>query len=55
MSKACSTYGERRGEYTVFVWIPEGKRQFGRHKGKCEEILKWMFKKSDGEAGIGFI
>jgi len=40
VSKACSKYGERRGAYTVFVWRPEGKRQFGRPKRRCEDNIK---------------
>jgi len=39
-SKACSKYGERRGACTVFVWGPEGKRQFGRPSRRCEDNIK---------------
>jgi len=40
VSKACSKYRERRGAYKVFVGRPEGKRQFGRPKRRCEDNIK---------------
>jgi hypothetical protein len=42
--------GERRAVYRVLVGRPEGKRQLGRHERRCRMILKWIFKKWNGEA-----
>ena len=48
MSGACSTYGERRGEYKILVGRPEGKRPLGR-PGMCgKAILKWILEEWDG-------
>ena len=40
VSKACSTYGKRKGAHTVFMVRPEGKRQFGRPQRKWEDNIK---------------
>jgi hypothetical protein len=32
--------GDRRGAYRVFVWRPDGKRQFGRYKTRWEDNIK---------------
>jgi len=40
MGGACSTYGERRGVYRVFVGKPEGKRPLGRPKRRGKDNLK---------------
>jgi len=40
MDGACSTYGERRGLYWVFVGKPEGKRLLGRPRLRCEYNIK---------------
>ena len=47
--------GERRGAYKVLVGKPEGKRPCGRPKPRREEILKWFYKKWNGEAWTGLI
>jgi hypothetical protein len=37
MVRACSTYvGERRGEYTVLMRKPEGRRQLGKRRSRWE-------------------
>jgi hypothetical protein len=40
MGRACSTYGERRGVYRVFVGKPEGKRPLGRPRRRWEDNMK---------------
>jgi hypothetical protein len=40
MGGACSTYGERRGVYRVFVGKPEGKRTLGRLGLRWEDNIK---------------
>jgi hypothetical protein len=47
-----STYGERRGSYRVLVGRPEVKRPIGRPR---RIIVKWVFKKWDGETWTGLI
>jgi len=37
---ACSTYGERRGVYRMFVGKPEGKRPLRRPKRRWENNIK---------------
>jgi len=37
---ACSPMGERRGEYRVLVWKPEGKRPLGRPRRRWEDNIK---------------
>jgi hypothetical protein len=32
--------GERKGVYRLLVGKPEGKRPFGRHSGRWEDIVK---------------
>ena len=40
MGWACSTYGERRGEYRVLVGKPEGTRPLGRPRHRWEDNIK---------------
>jgi hypothetical protein len=40
MSRACSTYAERRGVYRVLVGKPEGKRPLGRPRLRWEDNIK---------------
>ena len=40
MGGACSTNGERRGLYRVFVGKPEGKRPLGRPRRRWENNIK---------------
>jgi len=42
--------GERIVAYRVLVGKSEGKRPRGRPRPRWEVILKWIFKKWDGEA-----
>jgi hypothetical protein len=44
--------GESKGAYKVLVGKREGKRRLGRprHKWKDNLILRWIFRKWDGEA-----
>ena len=44
MGGACSTYGERRGAYRVFVWKAMGKRLLGTPRRRCEDNTKMDFK-----------
>jgi hypothetical protein len=46
--------GDRKGAYRVLVRKPEGKRPLG-NLGVEGIILKWMFKKYEGEIGTGLI
>jgi hypothetical protein len=32
--------GERRGVYRILVWKPEGRRQLGRPRRRCEDNIK---------------
>jgi hypothetical protein len=41
--------GDRRGAYSVLVGRPDEKRPLGRPRRRWEIILKWIFKKQDGE------
>jgi len=45
MGWACSTYGERRGIYSVLMEKPEGKRPLGRPRRKWEDNVKIDFQK----------
>jgi hypothetical protein len=47
--------GARRGACRVLVERPEGKHPFGRHRRRRRIILKWVFKKWDGEISTGLI
>jgi hypothetical protein len=40
MDGACSTYGERRGVYRVWVGKPDGKRTLVRHRRRWEDNIK---------------
>jgi len=40
MGGACSTYGEKRGVYTVLVWKTEGKRPLGIFRRRWEDSIK---------------
>jgi len=39
MGRACSTYGERKGSYRILVGEPEGKRPFGKFRGRWEDDI----------------
>jgi hypothetical protein len=39
MSGECSTYGDRRGVYRVFVRNPEGKKPLGRSRHRWEDNI----------------
>ena len=40
MGGACSTYGERRAAYGIFVERPEGRREFVRPRRRWEDNIK---------------
>jgi len=40
MGRACSMYGERRGEYRLLVGKPEEKRPLGRLRRGWEDNIK---------------
>ena len=40
MSRACSSYGERRVVYRVLVGKPEGKRPLGKPRLRWEDNIK---------------
>jgi hypothetical protein len=44
---------DERGEYRAWVVRLDGKRPLGRHKRRGMIIVKWVFKKWDGEAWTG--
>jgi hypothetical protein len=39
MSRACSTYGDRRGACRILVGKPEGKRPLERPRRRWENII----------------
>jgi hypothetical protein len=39
--------GERRDVYRVWCGKPEGKRPLERSRSRCEDKLRWIFKKWD--------
>jgi hypothetical protein len=43
--------GEERGVHRVLVGKPVGKRPLGRPRRRWEDILRWMFRKSEGVVG----
>ena len=56
MGSACSTYGERRGAYRVFVGKPEGKRPLGRPRRRWGDNIRINFQKVEwGGAWTGLI
>ena len=46
---------QRRSAYWALVERPDAKRPSGRLRRIREDDIKWMFKKSDGEACTGLI
>jgi len=36
------------GAYKVLVWKLEGRRPLGKSRRRWEKILKWIFKKGNG-------
>ena len=55
MAGTCSTYGEKRGSYSVLVGKPEGKRSLGNIGVDGKMILKRIFKNWDRETWTGLI
>jgi len=47
--------GDSRGVYSALVGKPDGKKPLGRSTHRWGIILKYIFKKWDGEAGTGLI
>ena len=54
MDGACSMYGERIGAYRFLVGKPEGKRPFGRPRGRQEDNIKVDFQEL-GCGGVDWI
>jgi hypothetical protein len=52
MGGVCSTYGGRRGTYTVVVGRYEGKEPLGKPRRRWEQILKIIFKKWNRAHGL---
>jgi hypothetical protein len=40
MGRACSTHGEKRNAYTIFVGKPEGKRPLRRPRLRWEDYIE---------------
>jgi len=47
MGETCSTYGERRGLYSVLVGKPDGRRPMEDPGVDERIILRWIFRKRD--------
>jgi hypothetical protein len=43
MDRACSTNGEKRNVYRIFVGMPDGKRRLGRSRCRWEDNIKMDF------------
>jgi hypothetical protein len=52
MGRACSTQGEKRNAYRIFVGRPEGKRPLGRYKCRWEDNIKLYLKERMGWYGL---
>jgi hypothetical protein len=57
MGRTCSTNGEKRNAYRVFVGKPEGKRPLGRPRRRWVDNIKMDLREIgwDGRAWIGVI
>ena len=55
MGGACSTHGEKRGAYRVWVGKTEGKGPRGRPRHKLEDNIKMDLKRLDGRHGLDWI
>jgi len=55
MGGACSTFGNRKGVYRVWVGKPEGKRPLGRSRSRWEDNIKMDLQKWDVGAWTGSI
>jgi hypothetical protein len=53
MGGTCSTYGERRGAYRIFVGKPEGRRPLGRPRFKWEDNITKSGSSRSGNGGEG--
>ena len=47
--------GGGRGAYGVLVGKNDGKRPLGRPRSRCDDNIRWIFKKWGGEAWTGLI
>jgi hypothetical protein len=45
MGRACSTNGEKRNAYRIFLLKPEGKIPLGRPRHGAWAILKWILER----------
>jgi hypothetical protein len=55
MSRACSTYGEKRNVYMILVAKPEGKRPLGRPRRRWEDNVKMDLTEIDWAVLTGFV
>ena len=55
MGRAYSTYGERRGAYSVLVGKPEEGDHFEDPDTDGRIILKWIFKMWNGGVWTGYV
>jgi hypothetical protein len=55
MGGACLAYGQRKGEYRLFVGKPEGKRPLGRPRGKWDDNIKIHLQKVGWVTWTGLI
>jgi hypothetical protein len=53
MSRACSTNGEKRNAYRIFMGKPEGKRPLGRPRLTWVGCIKWILERYDGMVRTG--
>jgi hypothetical protein len=45
MGRACSTNGEKRNAYRIFVGKPEGKLSLGKPRSRWVDNIKWILER----------
>jgi hypothetical protein len=53
MGGACGAYGRGERLHRVLVGKPEKKRPLGRPRRRCEDNIKWIFRKLEWVVGTG--